>query len=87
MGQGESVPQQQLVNAIEEYKKLQLAYDEVEDELHELYAEFDATKASLMNKHRKVSGLSNRFNREDRILNEMTEEDAKAFTVFIVLLE
>ena len=55
MGQGESVPAQSYKALVQEYKKLQLTYDEVEDELNDLYTDYDATRAALMNKHRSMS--------------------------------
>jgi hypothetical protein len=57
MGQGESVPAQSYKALVQEYKKLQLTYDEVEDELNDLYTDYDATRAALMNKHRSMSEL------------------------------
>ena len=57
MGQGESVPAQSYKALVQEYKKLQLSYDEVEDELNDLYTDYDATRAALMNKHRSISEL------------------------------
>lgn len=86
MGQGESVPAQSLYNAVEAYKKLQLEYDEVEDELSELYTEFDAVKASMMRKHGHITKLGNRFDRDDRVMADMTEEDLRAGLVLISLL-
>ena len=57
MGQGESVPAQSYKALVQEYKKLQLTYDEVEDELNDLYTDYDATRAALMNKPRSMSEL------------------------------
>lgn len=57
MGQGESVPAQSYKALVQEYKKLQLSYDEVEDELNDLYTDYDATRAALMSKHRSISEL------------------------------
>lgn len=57
MGQGESVPVQSYKSLVQEYKNLQLSYDEVQDELFDLYADYDATRATLMNKHRSMSEL------------------------------
>lgn len=81
MGQGESIPKQDYMKVIDEYKKLQMSYDEVDDELHELYAEFDANRAAQMRKQNKLSKLGDRFNRDDRVMGDMTEEDAKALAV------
>lgn len=86
MGQGESVPAQSLYNAVEAYKRLQLQYDEVEDELSELYTEFDAVKASMMRKHGHITKLGNRFDRDDRVMADMTEEDLRAGLVLVCML-
>ena len=81
MGQNESIPKSDYIRAIEEYKKLQMRFDEVDDELTEMYAEYDANRAAQMRKHGKLSKLGNRFDRDDRVINQLTDEDHKHMDV------
>lgn len=57
MGQGESVPVESYVSLVEQYKKLQLDYDVVSDELYDVYADYDAARAALANKQRNMREL------------------------------
>lgn len=63
MGQEASVPVQSYKKLIREYQNLQFDYDNVADELDELYADYDAARVALMNKHRSMSelGVRGRF--------------------------
>ena len=58
MGQGESVPYANYKNLVNAYKDLQYSYDEVEDELFDLYADYDNTRSMLMRKHKAISDLA-----------------------------
>ena len=57
------MPVQSYKKLIREYQNLQFDYDNVADELDELYAVYDAARVALMNKHRSMSelGVRGRF--------------------------
>ena len=41
----------------EQYKKLQIDYDIVNDELNDLYVDYDASRAALMKKQNRMKEL------------------------------
>ena len=81
MGQGNSIPVEHYDNLAKAYKSLILHYDVVNDELNELYADYDASGAALMRKHGNISKLGSRFDHNDQVASSMTEEDLKASAV------
>lgn len=81
MGQGSSIPIENYEALVKSYKRLVLDYDSVSDELNEVYADYDATRATLMRKHGNISKLGSRFDHNDQVASSMTEEDLKASAV------
>ena len=81
MGQVNSIPVKHYENLAKAYKSLILDYDVVNDELNDLYADYDASRASLMRKHGNISKLGSRFDHNDQVASSMTEEDLKASAV------
>ena len=57
MGQGSSIPAEDYKALFEQYKRLQIDYDIVNDELNELYIDYDASRAALMKKQNRMKEL------------------------------
>ena len=57
MGQGSSIPAEDYKALFEQYKRLQIDYDIVNDELNDLYVDYDASRAALMKRQSRMKEL------------------------------